>query len=60
VNFRHVFYTFSFPRHLIQNRFARLHASTPRCPSPISQRPGLSRCRWHARFTGSGAASSAS
>ena len=27
VNFRHVFYAFSFPRHLIQNRFARLYAT---------------------------------
>jgi len=27
VNFRHVFYAFSFPRHLIRNRFARLYAT---------------------------------
>jgi branched chain amino acid efflux pump len=27
VNFRHVFYAFSFPRHLVRNRFARLYAT---------------------------------
>jgi 4-azaleucine resistance transporter AzlC len=27
VNFRHVFYAFCFPRHLIRNRFARLYAT---------------------------------
>jgi 4-azaleucine resistance transporter AzlC len=27
VNFRHVFYAFSFPRHLVPNRFARLYAT---------------------------------
>ena len=33
VNFRHVFYAFSFPRHLVRNRFARLYASRhPRNP----------------------------
>jgi 4-azaleucine resistance transporter AzlC len=27
VNFRHLFYAFSFPRHLVRNRFARLYAT---------------------------------
>jgi predicted branched-subunit amino acid permease len=27
VNFRHVFYAFSFPRHLVRNRFGRLYAT---------------------------------
>jgi 4-azaleucine resistance transporter AzlC len=27
VNFRHVFYAFSFPRHVVRNRFARLDAT---------------------------------